>query len=184
MKGQPVEKNEAAKLDEKLIIGDGAYWLGAADPQVTIVEFADFACSYCHESFPIIRELTNTHKTRVKFIFRHYPALSDDSLGLALAAECAGEQGLFWPMHDKLFQNQGLSTDKLSAAANQIGADTNRFDECLKSKRYLKDVQKDFSDGQALGFTGTPTWFINGRMIEGSIPYNTFKGIIEQLIKQ
>lgn len=163
--------------------GDGSnYWTGSASPKVVIVEFADFNCSNCKSSYPKIREISLKYKNSVKIIHRDLPIL-ENSLELSLAARCAGEQGLFWLMHDKLFQNQGKFTlDQLPELANQIGADTTRFNKCLSEQKYLPQVKKDFSDAESLGITGTPTWFINGYKVEGDIPYSLFIEIIESLV--
>lgn len=160
------------------------YWLGTDGAKITIVEFGDFACPVCKKAFPTAREISLKYKNDIKFIWRDYPVVQDYSALLALAGRCAGEQGLFWPMHDKLFQNQGVSTsDQLTALANQAGADTVKFKECLGKQKYLPQIQKDFSDGQSFGSIGTPTYFINGYRIPGDIPYNVFVEIIEELKK-
>ena len=160
--------------------GDGSnYWIGSANPKVTIVEFADFNCPFCRKSYPKIREISLKYKDSIKVIYRDFPAL-ENSLELGLAARCAGEQGLFWLMHDKLFQNQGkFSIDELPDLANQIGADIPRFNKCLSEQKYLPQVKKDFSDAENLGVKGTPTWFINGYKVEGDIPYDLFIKIVE-----
>lgn len=157
------------------------YWLGAAKGAVTIVEFGDFACPFSEKAFPTIREISQKYKNDIKFIWRDYPVVTEYSTLLALAGRCAGEQGLFWPMHDKLFQNQGVGTaEQLAALANQIGADMNRFNDCLNKQKYLPQIQQDLADGQKFNISGTPAWFINGHKVEGDIPYNTFVKIIEQ----
>src|SRR3989338_8464463 len=125
------------------------YWTGSAKPKITIVEFGDFACPFSEQSFPTVREISLKYKNDIKFIWRDYPVVTEYSALLALAGRCAGEQGLFWPMHDKLFQNQGVNTaDQLSALANQIGADTARFNDCVNKQKYLPQIKKDLSDGQ------------------------------------
>ena len=125
------------------------------------------------------------YKDDIKVIYRDFPVVSGYSADLSLAARCAGEQGLFWMMHDKLFINQGVnSNDGLLSLAAQIGADTGRFKTCIDNKKYLTDIEKDFSDGQELGIKGTPTWFINGSKIEGNIPYDIFVQIIESIINK
>jgi len=168
----------------ELIAGNANnYHLGAKNPLITIIEFSDFACPYSRESFLIIRELGIKYKNDIKIIYRDFPVIADYSADLSLAARCAGEQGLFWVMHDKLFINQGVSSGgELLELARQIGADTNRFNNCVNDKKYLSAIQKDFNDGQELGIKGTPTWFINGTKIEGNIPYNIFVNIIENII--
>ncbi len=168
----------------EVIEGQNNYWIGAAKPKITIVEFADFSCAYCKNSFTNIREISLKYKKDVKIIFRDYPAY-EHSLDLAMAARCAGEQGLFWLMHDKLFQNQGVyKKNQLLELANQIGADVNRFNNCFTNKKYLPNIQKDFADAEKLGVTGTPTWFINGQKIAGDIPYGLWIEIMEKLIQE
>lgn len=178
-----IKQVELSEEERKLIEGENNYWLGAPNPKITIVEFSDFACPYCKNSFPKIREIGLKYKDSVKIIFRDMP-LQETSLELALAGRCAGEQGLFWLMHDKLFQNQGISeTEKLIELANQIGADKNKFSSCLNNQKYLNNIQKDFSDGKSLGISGTPTWFVNGNKIEGDVPTNVWEEIIGELLK-
>ncbi len=168
----------------KKIKGNDNYWIGSAEPKVTIVEFSDFACPFCKNSYPKIREISIKYKDKVKIIYRDYP-LHEESVNLALAARCAGEQGLFWLMHDKLFQNQGIKkTEELTDLANKIGVDINKFSECMKNEKYLPQIRKDFSDAEDLKISGTPTWFINGYIIEGDIPYNSFIEIIDNFLKE
>lgn len=162
--------------------GSGNYWIGSAKPKVTIVEFTDFACSYCKNSFSKIREISVKYKDDVKIIFRDYP-IHEESLRLAMAGRCAGEQGLFWLMHDKLFQNQGASGNQLIELAEQIGADTVKFSQCLNSDKYVAQIQKDYAEGEDLGVTGTPTWFINGYRVKGDIPYEMFIGVVEEMLE-
>lgn len=185
------EKNKfsfapAEKMSESqraLIEGSGNYSLGSANPEVTIVEFSDFACPYCKNSSATIRELIIKNKSKIKYIFRDMP-LHENSVDLALSGRCAGEQGLFWPMHDKLFQNQEtLETAGLISLAEEIGADKIKFKNCFDNKKYLAQITKDYSDGDALGVKGTPAWFIDGEKIEGDIPMQTWEEIIGEFIK-
>ena len=173
-----------AALDEQTrekIEGKDNYWIGSARPKITIVEFGDFACSHTKKSFSKIREIGIKYKNNVKIIFRDMP-LQKNSLDLAMAGRCAGEQGLFWLMHDKLFQNQGVNEkNDLIELANQIGGDTSKFTNCLNSQKYIKQIQKDFSDGEELGVKGTPTWFVNGVKIEGDVPLGVWEDIIKKL---
>jgi len=162
------------------------YWLGVAEPKITIFEFADFNCPLCKNSFSTIREISLKYKNDVKIIYKDFPVFAN-SIDLAMVGRCAGEQGLFWPMHDKLFQNQSnldpTKTEEIIAIAKQTGIDINKFSSCLSQKKYLTDIQKDYSDGLLIEATGTPTWLINGYKISGDIPYETFIQIIEELIK-
>lgn len=164
--------------------GGKNYWLGAGNPKITIVEFADFACPFCKNSYPKIREISLKYKNDVKIIFRDFPYLTEHSIELAQAARCAGEQGLFWPMHDKLYQNQGVSAAaELTELANQVGADLNRFNSCLSQKKYLTDIQNDLADAEKLNVEGTPTWFVNGYKIAGDLPLSAWEEILGQFSK-
>lgn len=166
------------------------YWLGTTTPRVTIVEFGDFACPYCRNSYTTLRELGFKYQNSIKIIFKDFP-IHNDSLDLALAARCAGEQkllssqeGLFWPMHDKLFALQGqFATTSLPDLAVSIGADANLFKNCLGGKKYLNDIKKDYLDGEELKISGTPTFFINGYKLAGEIPKDKFEEIIQQFLK-
>ncbi len=180
--GKNVSKQIVAGGKKYAAEGADNYWIGSAKPKVTIVEFADFACYYCKNSFSKIREISVKHQDDVKIIFRDYP-MHEESLDLAMAGRCAGEQGLFWLMHDKLFQNQGLSEkQQLINLAEQIGADIVKFSQCLNSDKYVSQIQKDYADGEKLGVTGTPTWFINGYRVKGDVPYELFLEMVEELI--
>jgi protein-disulfide isomerase len=181
-----IGSSENANLPEAALVeGGNNYWLGAAKPKITIVEFMDFACHYCGLSFPTIREIGKKYKNDVKIIVRDYPVNAEYSVELSLASRCAGEQGLFWPMYDKLFLNQGISDrDGLIELAKQIGANTEKFTLCFDNKKYLAAIQKDFDDGQSLEIAGTPTWFINRYKIEGDIPHDIFVQIIDKLLAE
>ena len=154
---------------------------GPIDAQVVVVEFSDFQCPFCGETFPVVKEILADYGDRVRFIYRDFPipSLHPQALTAALAAECAHEQGLFWPMHDKIFENQDtLSTENLKRWAVQIGANSLQFGRCLDSQKYFAEVEQDFQEGVAAGVSATPTFFINGRRIEGAIPYSTFEQMI------
>jgi len=172
------------KIDPKLIEGENSYWLGSANPKLTIVEFGDFSCPACKNSFSILREVGFKYKDKVRIIFRNFPVISDYSLNLSLGGECAGEQGLFWPMYDKLYLNQGISTIKeIENVFARIGGNEKKFSTCLKNRKYLKRVQKDLNDGIKLNLKGTPSWFFNGYKINGEIPRDTFLNLVEEILK-
>lgn len=181
--GETKQTPKISPEQTRLIEGLGNYWLGTSTPKVTIVYFADFACPICKGAFTNIEKLSIEYKNDIKIIFRDF-LIHEESLDLAMAARCAGEQGLFWPMYDKLFQYQGVKTaDELLSLAKKISADTDRFNSCFSSKKYIGQIQKNQTDGETLGISGTPTWFINGQEIAGDIPYNDLKKIIDSLLK-
>jgi protein-disulfide isomerase len=158
-----------------------SYWTGSAKPKVVIVFFSDFACPYCQQTFGKLREASIRHADAVKLIYRDFP-MHEESLTLAMSARCAGEQGLFWPMHDKLFQNPGLSTaEEMGALATQIGADTARFRQCLDSRKHYDRIKQDADDGTRYGVEGTPTIFINGHKLTGAISQEILEKAINEL---
>lgn len=174
----------------KTINGDGSnYSLGSLSPQATIIEFGDFACPFSKESAPIIKKLTEANQAKLKIVWRDY-LRNSDSIDLALAARCAGEQGNFWQMHDVLFDNQdNLTTadadrpNKLIALAATLGLDTTKFSSCLTDRKYLSQIQKDYQDGNSLQIVGTPSWFVGGYSFHGALSEQKFRELIGGLIK-
>jgi protein-disulfide isomerase len=180
---QTIPDSKADPSIKKVAENTDGYWIGSSKPKITIVEFADFECPYCKQSYATLREAALTYKNVVKLIFRDYP-VHENSLDLAMAARCAGEQGLFWPMHDKLFANQGnLTAEKALKLAIQTGVNKDKYSSCIATKKYQAKLEKDYSDAETLGVSGTPTLFINGYKIEGDVPSETLRQIIENLLK-
>lgn len=166
-----------------LVEGSGNPTFGAANPKVTIVEFSDFQCPFCLASFPALREISVKHADTVRVIFRDWPG-HENSLNLALAARCAAEQGKFWEMHDKLFQNQsdsfGANKNDLAVLAQQLGIYNSQFQSCFDSQKYLPQIKQNFQDADALGVKGTPTWFFNGRMTSGQMTAEDLENFISK----
>jgi Protein-disulfide isomerase len=178
---EPKDDSPAQKFTVPVRLND--YSFGTSTPKVTIVEFSDFACPYCRENYTAVREVGYKYQNVLKIIYKDFP-LHDNSLDLAMAARCAGEQGFFWPMHDKLFANQGqFATSALPDIAASLGANKTIFNQCFKSKKYLPDIKNDYLDGQSLGITGTPTFFINGYEVVGEIPEDKLDQMIGQFLK-
>ncbi|MCX6793182.1 MAG: thioredoxin domain-containing protein [Candidatus Falkowbacteria bacterium] len=172
---------------QKLIEGLGNQSFGSENPKLTIVEFADFACPYCKASYPGLRELATVYKDKVKVVFRDWPGHTN-SLSLALAAHCSGEQGKFWEMHDKLYASQstsfGADKNDLATLVAELGIYNEQFQSCFDNQKYLFRVQKNIADGQDLGIKGTPTWFFNGNKVEGELSQQDLEKIIKQYVAQ
>ncbi len=158
---------------------------GNKDAPVAIIEFSDFECPFCtrfyEQTLPSIEE--NYIKTgKVKLVYRDFPlSFHQNAQKAAEAAECADEQGRFWEIHDKIFEN-GVSggVNQLKQYAKDTGLNTAQFNECLDSGKMASEVQKDFNDGQGYGVSGTPAFFINGIEVVGAQPFSVFQQIIEQ----
>ena len=114
-------------------------------------------------------------------MFRDFPLSFHNNAQIsAEAANCASDQGKFWEYHDKLFENQTkLDKPNLVQYAEQLQLDAAAFNECLDSGKYTVDVLQDMSEGQSVGVTGTPAFFINGRFLNGAVPYERFAAIID-----
>jgi len=186
IKNETISIDTAQKIQENkvLIEGQNNYWLGTSTPKITIVEFSDFACPYCQDNFSVVRELGLDYQNDVKIIYRDYLGHTD-SLDLALTARCAGEQDKFWPMHDKLFINQGqITLTDLPVLAQQLGLDVKTFNTCLSTKKYLSYVREDIAAAETIGITKTPSWIINGYLLEGARTKEDFIKIIEYFLKK
>jgi protein-disulfide isomerase len=113
--------------------------------------------------------------------WRDFPYRGQESVNAAVAARAAQAQGKFWKYHDLLYDNQssGFSDENLLAFARKTGLDMHRFESDYKSARYAGLVQKDFDKGQSIGVNGTPTFFINGRVLVGLQPLGVYENAIE-----
>ena len=159
--------------------------LGSSDAVVTIVEFADFGCSFSQKSSFVIRALARNYGDQIHYVYRDFPLdeLHPDARLAAQAGHCANEQDKFWEYHDKLYLNQSdLSESALVNYAEQINLNVSRFTHCLDSGVYAKEVEQDYQDGFEAGVRGTPTFFINGNRIPGSIPEDIFNALIQNFL--
>jgi len=175
--------NSEQVLEETLFLhtADDPTW-GEPGAKLTIMEFSDFQCPFCQESFPVIRELLFRYQDQIHYIYRDFPDAINhpDAINAALAANCAIEQEKFWPMHDKLFLNRDkLSVTDLKRYAKELGLEESEFNGCFDSGKYHKEIQEDYQDGVNLGVIGTPTFFINGYKVSGSLPMDVFLQIAE-----
>lgn len=164
---------------------EGRRFEGAADAEITLVEFSDFHCPFCKRVTPTIDKLMEEYDGKIKRVFRHFPLpMHAGAEKSHEASECAGEQGKFWEYHNKLFENVGgyRTNEARTELAETIGLDKNAFKTCLESGRYTELVQKDIAKGRSVGVTGTPASYINGVKVSGARPYNAFKEVVDALL--
>jgi len=182
---------------EKVVSIDDDPIKGDKNAPVTIIEFSDYECPFCKRSYDnVVTKLDEEYisKGKVRLVFRDYPLpFHKKAIPAAIAANCAGEQGKYWEVHDFLFENP----DKLDAAsvissAVGIGLDKAKFEVCVKDKSKEKEIEKDVEDGQKYGVRGTPSYFIGrttdgdeitGTFIRGAQPYTVFKELIDEQLK-
>jgi protein-disulfide isomerase len=160
---------------------DGAPFVGAADAPVTIVEFSDFHCPFCQRAEDTVAQILSRYGDRVRVMWRDYPVdnLHPQSRKAHEAARCASDQGKFWPYQKALFAGPPKQPDQLPVVAQGTGLDTARFKACLESGKHQAAVQKDVEEGKRLDVTGTPTFFINGRVLVGAQPLEAFVRVID-----
>lgn len=154
---------------------------GPAKAPVTIVAFSDFECPYCSRAEDTVRQVMDAYKDKVRLVYRDFPLpFHGNAQKASEAALCAGEQGKYWEMHAKLFANQSaLGVSQLKDHAKGLGLDATKFDGCLDSGQKAPLVAASKKAGDEAGVTGTPAFFINGRLIAGAQPFERFKEIID-----
>jgi protein-disulfide isomerase len=155
---------------------------GPANALITIVEFSDFECPYCGEAEDTLQKVVLKYPTQIRLAYRDFPLPFHPHAALAAeASRCASAQGAYWVFHDLLFANQQrLAIEDLLKLASQLSLDTDKFGECLKNRTFAADIQHDLRDGQELGITGTPAFFVNGIALDGALSFEEFSGAIDQ----
>ena len=163
-----VGQSRVARL--ALPVGERDHVLGPSNAPASLVEYGDYECPYCGLAHPIVQSVLDRLQGQVRFVFRHFPLaeIHPHALLAAEAAEAAGAQGKFWPMHDTLFENQrGLREQDLLRYAAMLGLDLPRFTAELADHRWEPRVREDFMSGVRSGVNGTPTFFVNGIRHDG-----------------
>jgi protein-disulfide isomerase len=146
-------------------VSERDHTIGPATAPVTLLEYGDYECPHCGRAHPVVKEVVRLMGDDLRFAFRHFPLaqIHPHAFGAALAAEAAGAQGAFWPMHDVMLEHQDrLDTGDLVAFAEGLGLDIGRFIADLEQRTYEPKVREDFMSGVRSGVNGTPTFFING----------------------
>ncbi len=182
---------------EKVVSIDDDPIKGDKNAPVTIIEFSDYECPFCKRSYDnVVTKIDEEYisKGKVKLVFRDYPLpFHKKAIPAAVAANCAGEQGKYWEVHDFLFENPGkLDAASVISSAAGIGLDKAKFEACVNDKSKEKEIEKDVEDGQKYGVRGTPSYFIGkttdgdeitGTFIRGAQPYTVFKELIDEQLK-
>ena len=164
----------------------GGHARGPENAPIQLVEFSDFECPHCAQAYVTLKDLLPRYKEQIRFVAHHYPLSSDCTPGLkqkghehacksAAAAVCAAKQDKYELYSNLLFANQGKLDEKsLRDYAKQVGLDLDGFDKCVASQEPADEIAADVKAGDAAGVKSTPTFFINGRRIEGNMPYENW----------
>jgi protein-disulfide isomerase len=159
--------NQRRAFDLTLAVNPADHMIGPLDAAVTVVEYGDLECPDCKQAAPAVKLLLERFVGRVRFAFRHYPLeeVHPHALHAAEAAECAGAQGKFWPMHDLLFENQAhMKLGQLRSYAERLQLDLPRYDAEMHDHIYLQRIREHVQSGRESGVRGTPTFFVNGKV--------------------
>ena len=161
---------------------------GAKDAKVTIVEYSEFQCPFCKRGYDTIeQQVLKQYDGKVKFYFRHFPlAFHPWAEPAAIAAECAKAQkaDAYWRVYGQYFEHQSEINpqnvkDKAVEYLKDTGIDMAKWTDCYDNKKTLDKVKAQQAEGASLGVTGTPAFFINGRMLVGAQPFEKFKDVID-----
>ena len=195
----PQKQTEIVKKQSLSVFIDNASpALGNPNAPITMVEFGDYQCTFCSKFFHETENsiITNYIKTgKVKILFKDYIILGQDSMNAANAAHCANDQKSFWKYHSMLYNNwAGEDTGWADLAhlhefANTLGLDMDVFSTCMSDLKWNELVNLSSIDGQKLGVTGTPTFFVidqNNDVIKivGAQHYDVFKQIFDSVLEE
>ncbi|MBI2202498.1 MAG: DsbA family protein [Candidatus Rokubacteria bacterium] len=201
LRGRGAAAPSSGGLSDVRLAVQGAPALGQDSARVTIVEFSDYQCPFCrrHSSdvFPeIVKDYVKTGK--VRYVFRDFPiaSLHPQAHRLHEAAHCAGDQGRYWQMHERLFEeSQRSDTKDLVARARALGLDGPRFERCLAGGVHATRVRQGVADAEKARVRGTPSFFLGfterdgapiqpQRLVVGAQPYEAFKQAIDGLLAE
>lgn len=187
--------NVKARSIEGLATGqtpEGLYWIGASNPAVTIIEFSDYQCPYCSKSHAIARDAVRARPQDLRLVHRQFPLDMACNQQLnrpfhhyacyaAKAVECAGQQGQFWSLNDKIFANQqGLSEAKIDQLSVDLGLNLKALKACIDSPKVQKQIQTDIAAAVKLKVRGTPFYLVNGKAHAGGLTAETMQKLIDE----
>ena len=166
----------------------GGRFKGPENAPITLMEFGDYQCPSCGAYFPIVNEVMRRYPTQVRLEFHHYPLVGMHPLAMpaALAAEAAGDQGRFWEMHDRIYENQAKWSAKPNAEseflmyASELGLNINQFMQSMRSPTTQNRILSDVTRAREAKAPGTPTFYINGKRIETPKGVNEFSQVIQE----
>lgn len=169
---KPPETNvDTAKVSQEVLVG-AAHTKGEATASVKIVEFGDFQCPSCAAAEPILKKILSDYPSKIYFVFRNYPLpIHNNSKTAAQAAEAASDQGKYWEMHDKIYENQTIWAESKDAQnifegyAKDLNLDMQKYKNDFGNDK--NRIAEDYALGNKLGVDSTPTFFINGTKVVG-----------------
>ncbi len=168
-------------------VGPSDHALGAPTAHVELVEYGDYECPFCRRAQASVHDVVGRFRRELRYVFRHFPLsqVHPHALVAAQAAEAAGAQRKFWPMHEMLFEHQSaLEEDDLASYAETIGLDVSRFLGEVRTGVHMPKVRSDFRSGVRSGANGTPTFFVDGARHDGGWDADALSGAIEHALRR
>lgn len=168
------------------VVSDGFPAWGNSKAPVTIIEFSDFQCPFCSRAVePINRIKQEYGPDKVRIVFMDMPLPNHPrAVPASLAAHCANEQGKFWEYHNALFQNQSkLEDSDLKDHAKALALDLQKFSTCFDQKKYVDSLERSRKEAEKAGIQATPSFIINGALVQGAQPFERFKEKIDKALK-
>jgi len=162
---------------------DGSVTAGKKDALVTLVEFSDYQCPFCGRANGTVKQVQEAYGDKVRVVMKQLPLenMHPNARPAAMAALAAGEQGKYWEMHEKLFENiRALDDASLQQKAKDLGLNVDKFNKDRQDPRLKAVVDADLKLASSLGVTGTPGFFINGRKLGGAYPFEVFKTVVDE----
>lgn len=154
---------------------------GQSSAPVLLIEFADYQCPYCQGMEATLQKLQSEYGDRLRFSYKSFPLPNHPfARKAAEAARCAGLQGKFWQYHDLLYKDRKLDVPDLKEQAKSLGLNTEEFNQCVDSGAENAAVAKDLAEGEALGISGTPAFFVNGHLLSGAVDADVLRNLINQ----
>jgi protein-disulfide isomerase len=154
---------------------------GAPAPAIALVEYADYECPYCQQIVPVVQRLETEYKGKIALAYKDYPLpMHANAQKAAEATRCAESQNRYWDFHDLLFAKKQLDPASLKGYARELKLDVDKFDKCLDSGEKAEAVRLHATEAQSLGLQGTPSFFVNGRAINGALSYEGLRAVIEE----
>ena len=197
---RPVRRDFDARPANPVVASVNVYgepFLGTNFAKIAMVEYSDFDCSFCgkyaREVFPRI-QLEYIRTGKVRYFFRDLPEPDETNAWLkARVARCAGDQGKFWEMHERLFAAQDASGKDVSAIAQALGLDSQQFNACFSTEKYLGNIQRSAAGARKMGIYGTPAFLIGTlsedggfvtvkKTLVGAQTYDGLKAVLDELL--
>lgn len=152
--------------------------------KVVITEYSDFECPFCKRFYQqSYQQIKETYGDKVVFEYKQFPlGFHANAQKAAEASECARDQGKFWEMHNKLFEGSALDVNTLKKYAAELNLDTNKFNSCLDNGDKEAVIEADKKEAAERGVRGTPSFWINGELVVGALPFDAFKPKIDAAI--